>query len=309
MLVFYEKSKKMKLSIIVLFFGMVLSLGVNAQIVMRPADAGFQMFLGTDTDRPAVFGADNNEVMIIAPPYGNIGVSTSFYTGNTLNYPTHAKFHIRARSSGDNEGSGQGPQLLLDENSTGGYSRLRFRNSRLVTTGYDKYGSEITELQPYGRYWDFAAFGNGASESNDRLNLFHSGFGNAMTILGNGWVGINNTSPETRLDVNGYTKTGGESTAYKTKLVNVQETGSCSSGAEQSIALGVAESRVISVDVLVKNGSGDWYGPGDRYNNHEYSYRVDGSNLEFNFASVSGCDFVIRSFRIWVTYSSTNLTY
>lgn len=299
----------MKFPIIVLFLGVFLSLSVDAQLVMRPANDDFQMFLGTDNDRPAVFGADNSEVMIIAPPYGNIGVSTSFYTGNTLNYPTHAKFHIRARSSGDNDGSGQGPQLLLDENSSAGYSRLRFRNSRLVTTGYDKTGSAITELQPYGRYWDLAAFGNGASEENDRLNLFHSGHGNAMTILGNGWVGINTTTPDTRLDVNGYTKTGGESTAYKTKLVNTQVTGSCSSNSTASIGLGVNENRVISVDVLVKGGTGDWYGPGDRYNNREYSYKVNGSNLDFNFGAVSGCDFIVRQYRIWVTYSSTNLTY
>ncbi|WP_304235412.1 hypothetical protein [Jiulongibacter sediminis] len=282
---------------------------LQAQLVLRPANDGFQMFLGSDTERPTVIGVDDSPIMILSNGYGNIGVNTHFYTGNILNYPTHAKFHIRTQSSGHNDGSGQGPQLLLDENSSGGYSRLRFRNSWIRTTGYTQTGTAISILEGRGRYWDIAAFGNGEALENDRLNIFNSGYGNAMTILGNGWVGINNTNPETRLDVNGFTKSGGESVPYKTKLINSQATGTCSSNSSLSIGLGLNENRIIAVDVLVSHDNNNWYGPGERFNNHEYAYKISGSNIDFEFGAVSGCEFIIRSYRIWVTYASADLDY
>ncbi len=278
-----------------------------AQVVILPSNSGYPSFFGTDSNKPAVFGYYNQENLVIAPPYGNIGVNTAFYQGNTLKFPTHAKLHVRATSSGHNEGDGQGPQLLLDQNGSSGFARLRFRNSRIVTLLDGKDGNTI--LQPLGRYWDIAGFGNAEEATDDKLNFFHSGFGNILTISGNGRVGIRTTSPESELDNRGFTQTGELSRPYKTKLVEQYgRLGACDSNNTDAFSLGIHEDRIIAVSVLVRSsGSTAWYGPGDRFNNHEYAYRVYGSTIDFNFAAVAGCQFLNRDFRIWVTYTNTDM--
>ncbi|HJW27646.1 MAG TPA: hypothetical protein VJ508_00170, partial [Saprospiraceae bacterium] len=51
-------------------------------------------------------------------------------------------------------------------------------------------------------YWDVAGIIN-ASNTDDRLNFYHDGAGNIMTLTGGGNVGIGTTSPTYKLSVNG----------------------------------------------------------------------------------------------------------
>ena len=67
------------------------------------------------------------------------------------------------------------PQLLLRQTNNADWARLRMQT-----------GS--------GRYWDIASL-NGASQAEDRLNLYHSIFGDVITLSGNGFVGIGTYNP------------------------------------------------------------------------------------------------------------------
>ncbi len=81
-----------------------------------------------------------------------------------------------------NNSSGASAQLLLHENETNDYSRLRFTNANA------------------GKYWDVAGYLD-PLDMNSRLNFFHNMAGNVMTLTGDGKSGFNSSSPHIRTTV------------------------------------------------------------------------------------------------------------
>jgi len=102
----------------------------------------------------------------------NVGIGTSNPEG---------KLHVKTNSGLSL------PQLRLTEIGND-YARLKFEND-----------------QNPGVYWDIAGR-NDSTAQFAKLNFFFSSpeaTGDRMTILGNGDIGIGNTSPEARLDIKG----------------------------------------------------------------------------------------------------------
>lgn len=108
---------------------------------------------------------------------GNLGIGTPIPTGRLTivhnSYPT--------------------PSLLIQE-SENDYTRMEFRNTNLNS------------------FWQINALAS-QTQANARLEMWNSSNGantTPLVILGNGNIGINNTSPIEKLDVGGNLKVGGK---------------------------------------------------------------------------------------------------
>lgn len=250
---------------------------------------------GIGLSEKTVLHFDNNQ---------RLGLGTEFTSNGTKLFVNYAKFHIRHNSSGALSQSSGSAHLVLDESSFSDFARLRFINSQFIS------GSTTVNYTPSSRFWDIAGKSGNANAQDDRLHFFNSENGNILSLTGDEKVGINDSNPERTLDVNGstrlkgYTETGDGSIPYKTKLIAFTSFPlSCSGGTTFNFSLGVNENRVISTDVLVQTGTSSFYPPNSTAPNREFTYRINGSRIYFEFENVAGCDFSPRGFRVWLTYS------
>ncbi|MGR3811725.1 hypothetical protein [Jiulongibacter sp. NS-SX5] len=293
--------------ILLLLTLLVFSSITYAQIEVLPKTTNRPSLLSTWNAERFNLGLSEIGVLSIS---GNqrIGIGTEFTSADQRQYVNYGKMHIRHNSTGGWSQNSGSAHLVLDEAQLGDYARLRFTSSFLL------HGSTTKSYVYAGRYWDMAALIDGSDVSDDRINFYNSESGNVMTIRGDNKVGINDSSPERTLDINGstrvvgYTETGNESIPYKTKLIAFTTLPiSCSGGTVYDFSLGVDESRVISCDVLVQTGSSSFYPANEFYNNREYVYSINGSRIYFEFKAVAGCDFTSRGFRVWVTYTDSTI--
>lgn len=84
------------------------------------------------------------------------------------------------------------PQLMLTQQSTGDYARIRFRNGNTAATTH---------------FFDAAAYISSTSVSGDKLSFFHNTAGDVLTITGDGFAGIGTNTPAGRLEVSRNTTT------------------------------------------------------------------------------------------------------
>lgn len=98
--------------------------------------------------------------------------------------------------------SGATVQLLLHENATNDYSRLRFTNNNA------------------GKYWDVAGYLDPVDAAS-RLNFFHNVAGDVLTLTGDGKAGFNNLFPHSKTTV----QITGSASAGTTPLIldNIKE--------------------------------------------------------------------------------------
>lgn len=167
----------------------------------------------------------------------NTGLGTQFNTAiTTESYLTDGKLHIRHNSTVSNDTGTDGPHLILDEDQSNDYARLRFRQSTISGFTYTR-GT---------RYWDIAGFANGAATTYDFLNINHSTSGTVFSVRGDG-----NTS------ISGFTKLGGASPSIKTKKV----TGSLPNvGSIAVLPHGLEDhSKILSVTIYQHNTAYDRY--------------------------------------------------
>lgn len=78
------------------------------------------------------------------------------------------------------------PQLMITQQSTGDYARIRFRNGNTATSTH---------------FFDAAAFISATSVSGDKLSFFHNVAGDVLTLTGDGFAGIGTNTPTGRLEV------------------------------------------------------------------------------------------------------------
>ncbi len=88
------------------------------------------------------------------------------------------KMHIKY-----NSGTGN-PHLMLEESSSADGGRITFKNAGTT------------------KFWDLWGYPD-ATNANANFNIYYSGLGNILSILGNGNVGIGTVSPNNKLDVLG----------------------------------------------------------------------------------------------------------
>lgn len=281
----------------------------RAQLQMQPANDSRPSIISTYNNAPFSIGLVNTSVLHFTSNQ-NMGLGTRYISSSAEHFASLGKFHIRHNSSSTLSGSGGSAHLILDEAQFGDYARLRFINSFLLTA------SSTKSYIPTSRFWDIASkLDSGNDEAEDILNLYNSEGGNILTLRGDNKVGINDSSPERALDVNGtarvkgYTETGENSTPHKTKLISFTSPPiSCSNNATYDFSLGIDENRILGLNVLVQNGSSAFHPPNYRFNNKEYNYYIDGTRIYFTFGGVSGCDFASRGFRVWLTYTDSPIT-
>jgi hypothetical protein len=78
------------------------------------------------------------------------------------------------------------PQLMITQQSTGDYARIRFRNGNTAATTH---------------FFDAAAYISSTAVSGDKLSFFHNVAGDVLTITGDGFTGIGTNTPAGRLEV------------------------------------------------------------------------------------------------------------
>jgi len=156
------------------------------------------------------------------------------------------------------------------------------------------WNTDYTPLDPAG--WNSAdrlfTVANGTHPSNRS---------DAMVILKNGRTGIGTSTPQTQLQVNGYTMLG--NSAPKIQMKKLTGTTGATQGSSVLIAHGLNSAKVLSIDVLVDYG-------GSSFVHHSYT---ESAGFQFNFYMNSTHIIIVnvlgnsgsilsKPFRILVTY-------
>lgn len=295
----------MKVSLPLFVLMLFLKQNCFSQIEILPANSTSPSNIRQSANQDFIIGLGNASFLHFDRQF-RLGLGNDYVSNGNMQFANYAKFHIRHNSTGAESENSGGPHLLLDEAEFGDFARLRFSNSILLS------GSVTKTYTRHERYWDIAGKVDGTETSNDKLHIFNSSTGNILTVQGDEKVGINNSSPSRTLDINGnnrisgYTETGNESIPYKTRLIAFQSLPiPCSNNTSFDFDLGINENRIIAADVLVQTGSSSFYPPNERFGSRDYSYRINGTRIYFEFGAVAGCDFATRGFRIWLTYSES----
>lgn len=183
-----------------------------------------------------------------------VTILNSGYTGIGTTNP-QARLHVFTGSSGHI--GGYYPGAIIEGNNS---SYLSFYTPNGSASGiiFGKASSVISGSIIYDNLFDLLEFGT-------------SGNTVQMVLDQSGNVGIGTFAPQSKLEVNGYTKLG--SSAPKIQVKKLTGTTATTQGGSVSIAHGVAAGKILSVDVLVE------YGPNSFIH---YSY-TESPGFQFNF--------------------------
>ena len=186
----------------------------------------------------------------------------------------------------------------------------------LVNLHISSATSEAVRLQgpsPYMSFYDnnnyvgyVQATGNimaiGTLGTN-KISLY-TGFSERLGVLANGNIGINQAAPTTTLDVNGYTRLGGEAEGapkIKTKLITGYNT-AASEGAFVDVHTGlVNNSKVISIQIFTSDQIPPNFtmNPGNEY--QYFSSSMSDEILIFNIAGNSAA-ILNKPLTVFITY-------
>jgi len=126
-------------------------------------------------------------------------------------------------------------------------------------------------------------------------------FQERMRIKGNGNVGIGTSTPQSQLEVNGYTMLG--SSAPKIQMKKLTGTTAAAQGSSVNINHGVGAGKILSVEVLVEYGPNGFIhhsyteSPGYQFNYFFGSVAITIVNINGNSAQI-----LSKPFRILITY-------
>jgi hypothetical protein len=126
-----------------------------------------QVYAGSIAAVPFILTTADFERMRIDAS-GNVGIDTT---------APKARLHVKSNSSVS------WPQIIVEERDSNDFSRVSFANKGV------------------NKYWTLAA-NSAAVDSNSRFNIYNSNTFDLFTLLGNGKVGLSNSSPVATLSMN-----------------------------------------------------------------------------------------------------------
>lgn len=268
----------------------VLSTGVGNSLVL-----GNNVNIGIGTSAPAskldvvatsTNGGDNTATFS-AP---NIGPNISH-----LHFGTSGDWYIRSAASagkvvlqdtGGNVGIGTAaPESKLHVNgaseilSTGTAAGFKFRDRGSTSFNDD---------------WVWYSQGNTA-------RLFEAGSGDLVAVQTNGNVGLGTSTPNARLEVNGYTKLGSDAPSIRVKKLT--GTTHSSGGVSVSISHGLDASKILSVSVMVNDLDGKWIGPNHSdFTGYFFSWDFNTFNISVRNHPTSSAFILSRPIKILIIY-------
>ncbi len=135
--------------------------------------------------------------------------------------------------------------------------------------------------------------GNGDPVANTRSN--------ALTVLRDGSTGIGTTTPQAKLEVNGYTKLGNSSP--KIQMKKLTGTTAATQGGFTSLVHGINSAKILSVDVLVEYSPNAFVPHSYRYNGgYDFDFYYDSSTINVVNSPSNSSQILSKSFRILITY-------
>ena len=142
--------------------------------------------------------------------------------------------------------------------------------------------------------YNLAGAGNSFTIQDDGVPVFH--------VFDNGNVGIGTDTPDTSLEVNGFTMLGSDAPKIKTKKLT-GTTGS-TEGSIKNITHGIADpSKIIGMQVLIAGDSSlivpTGFIVGDEY---EYNYYIQAGNVRIFLSSTNSGSILNAPITVLLTY-------
>jgi hypothetical protein len=127
--------------------------------------------------------------------------------------------------------------------------------------------------------------------------------GGRLAVLENGNTGIGTNTPTTKLEVNGFTKSG--SNAPAVKVLKLTGTTASFEGGEVNVLHNLDASKIISVTVMVSGNTspGEWvpasytYTPG-----FEYNYYIFPNQVRVSLKPTNSISILSKPFKVMITY-------
>ncbi|GAB2630283.1 hypothetical protein GCM10027035_26040 [Emticicia sediminis] len=128
----------------------------------------------------------------------------------------------------------------------------------------------------------------------------------ALRISPTGNVGIGTESPETKLEVNGFTKLGSDAPAIKIKKLTSGCTTSANSGfpsGEISLTHGITPSKILKVEALVEYATNFWVKDGNDLFGYEFDVYVTNTTISLrNLSGSASSEIRSKPCKILITY-------
>ena len=175
--------------------------------VNRANDTTAAIYIGNDGGSNPILAANNADMLFGRDVSGTFTEYARIKNGGNVGIGTTSP---SAKLQVSNNGTGNTASFTSEAHGANQYSGITI-NSR-TESGVDWYGSEIRNINTAGT----------PSFLNPRLGFFTqdnntylpAGRSEKMSILGNGYVGIGDTTPSYKLDVNGTIRATGDVIAY-----------------------------------------------------------------------------------------------
>ena len=128
----------------------------------------------------------------------------------------------------------------------------------------------------------------------------------ALKINKNGNIGIGTTAPDTKLEINGFTKLGSDAPAIKLKKLTSGCTTSANSGfpsGEIGLTHGITPSKILKVEALVEYATNFWVKDGNDLIGYEFDVYVTNTTISLrNLSGSASSEIRSKPCKILITY-------
>lgn len=270
----------------------------NAQLDINSDDA--EVIKINSSTSPYIGFYNNNSYQGFVWGDEGLKIGTASSPGKTLRMFTNGQERMSLMENGNVGINNNNPLANLHINASSGEA-IRVQAPSAFMSFYDNT-NYTGYLQSSGNVMSLAAYGV------NRLSLVTS-FTERLTITPNGNIGINKTTANTALDVNGYTRLGSEADAApKIKTKKITGTTPTDDDLVALIPAGIDCSKILSVSIFVTTLGGGARRIPPKYQgfpgNTNYEYYIDLTTNSFIILPIRGQSSGILSspISIFITY-------